>query len=242
MGKITNIETAKRQRKKKKKPIPKDAAEKRCDVYRKTCSNPHCRATFKDETVKRCPLCGRARKRCKHDAGYLTTHPGVGPCYLHGGIRKPKLGKAKGKGAPEYTEDARAEALIRLIMNRGNVAKTARETGIDARTIRHWKNEDPAYFKRLAALTKRDVADVCLRVAKKGFERILTLIPEEEKIPDVVKAVTAAIDKAQILTGGATARTEHGKSKATEDLSDEELEEEIRATEAEIRATDGEAS
>ncbi len=246
MSKVTNINTRLRRTKKKpiakktKPPVKKKTAKpKTCGVVLKVCSNTKCKHRFKNSTQKWCPSCNTKRRTCNHAAGKLTTHPGVGPCYLHGGIRRKGLKETGVGDRGGYTEDSKADTLIRLIMNRGNIAKTSRDTGIDPKTIRYWRNEDPEHFRQFANMIKSDVADVCLRVAKKSLEKILKLIPSSDKIPDLVKALATAVDKAQLLTGGATGRTEHGKTTTTpiEGLSDEELEAEARALEEEERNT-----
>jgi transposase-like protein len=118
-----------------------------------------------------------------------------------------------------YSEQTRAEALLAVELNNGNVLQTATQLGIPESTLRGWV-EDAASAKTrenvsdmvevsttLIANTREDL------IGKLKVLRDSTLIQYEETLPDLKgrEAVTALIDLTkliELLEGNATQRVE----------------------------------
>lgn len=116
-----------------------------------------------------------------------------------------------------YTPEQRAEALVTLESNGGNVLQTSRQLGIDEKTIRNWVGEN--------ADIKEDSSPIAIQAAAKldetrteFVERIKALRGNmltqlETNYVDLSAKETAVvlgilIDKAELLEGNATSRVE----------------------------------
>lgn len=124
-----------------------------------------------------------------------------------------------------YSEEDKAAALALLELNEGNITRTARALKMPSTTLRQWRDGEHI---------NGDVAKK--RDGKKGeltvlFEEVLRIYAEraleqdaidETKGKDAVIAMATALDKLQLLNGGATARiglTWETVMKATDDGS-----------------------
>jgi hypothetical protein len=119
-----------------------------------------------------------------------------------------------------YTEEQRAEAL-ELYVAVGN-REAAKRTGIPAGTIAAWASrcgvksaraeqfEEARQAMRVPWEQRRAiVADALGEVAAVATEKLRALIESDQvKAGDLARALAVVIDRAQLLSGGATARTE----------------------------------
>ena len=126
------------------------------------------------------------------------------------GSRYPETTKAKAIGLAQATTPALASV----------------ETGIPERTIRDWLAR-PEYAE-LRSKTREDIAEQSKVIAQLAGEAIVERIRAGGlKDTALVMAFGVAIDKLQLLSGGATARTE--TRDLSRELSDEELRDALRA-------------
>jgi hypothetical protein len=124
----------------------------------------------------------------------------------------------------KYGEEARASAIT-LAQAKGTKTASA-ETGIPERTIGDWLS-DPRYAE-LRAKTRDDIAEQSKVIAQLAGGEIASRIRAGGfKDTALVMAFGVAIDKLQLLSGGATARTE--VRDLGRELSDEELRDALRA-------------
>jgi transposase-like protein len=90
-----------------------------------------------------------------------------------------------------YTDEQRETALAVLATNGGNYAKTARETGVDVKTLRKWEKSDVANSPQIPAL-KKEYAESYrekLRLAREAaLSRMLELLPRERDLHKVTGA------------------------------------------------------
>jgi transposase-like protein len=121
---------------------------------------------------------------------------------------------------PTYTDEQRAEALA-LYADVG-VSEAARRTGIPAGTIASWANRagiQPEANENLRAAVearrltwaerKTALATRLGEIADQAAEQLAAKIAANELSGrDLIAALTALIDRTQLLTGEATARTE----------------------------------
>ena len=113
-----------------------------------------------------------------------------------------------------YSEQMRAEALLALEVNEGNVNKTATQFDIPETTLRGWLTESREPKTNLAEVTNELVENKRENLIEKlKMLRDSTMIQFEETIPDLKgkEAVTALIDLTkliELLEGNATQRVE----------------------------------
>jgi hypothetical protein len=123
----------------------------------------------------------------------------------------------------KYGDEARATAIT-LAQAKGTKTASA-ETGIPERTIGDWLS-DPRYAE-LRAKTRDDIAEQSKVIAQLAGGEIASRIRAGGfKDTALVMAFGVAIDKLQLLSGEATARTE--VRDLGRELSDEELRAELR--------------
>ena len=109
-----------------------------------------------------------------------------------------------------YSDGEKAEALIRLAVNRYDFDKTAKETKISAKTIRRWDKSVP----------KKSVSDLLDR----AITRLLMSIPQTMTGQEWAIALGILLDKWLLTQGEPTARTESIERRVSE-LTDDEYEE-----------------
>jgi hypothetical protein len=102
-----------------------------------------------------------------------------------------------------YTKHDKATAVIAAEMS--NAASAAAATGIPESSIRYWL--DSPKFAELRTKTRDDLAAGFHVLAQKAQERLEALIPTMEA-RDLTILLGVATDKGQLLSGGATGRTE----------------------------------
>lgn len=102
-----------------------------------------------------------------------------------------------------YTKRQKATAVIAAELS--SVAAAAEQTGFPATNIRRWK-DDPK-LAEYGAKTKEEVADGFKVVTGLAIDRLIELIPTMEA-RDLTILAGVAVDKGQLLSGGATGRTE----------------------------------
>lgn len=115
-----------------------------------------------------------------------------------------------------YTDDERAAGLAALALHGGNIKRAAREFGVPERTMRRWSEETPAAVGAIADQKKLDIADRLQRISERAAGCIglaLDAIEADralavDKLSDLNRIMGTAIDKHQLLTGGATSRVE----------------------------------
>lgn len=132
-----------------------------------------------------------------------------------------------------YTKRQKATAVIAAEMSTAAAAAIA--TGIPENTIRYWL-DDPR-FVELRTKTRDDLAEGFSVLAHKAQAQLETLIPTMEA-RDLTILLGVATDKSQLLSGGATGRTEtrslddglaDHERKALRDAIDRELESRVEA-------------
>jgi hypothetical protein len=84
-----------------------------------------------------------------------------------------------------------------------SVLAAAQESGVPESTIRYWPE-----FASLRDRTREEMADEMKVIAHIATDRLRTLIPTMDA-RDLTVLTSMAIDKSQLLSGGATGRTEH---------------------------------
>jgi putative lipase involved disintegration of autophagic bodies len=87
-----------------------------------------------------------------------------------------------------------------------SVLAAAQESRVPESTIRYWL-EKPE-FASLRDRTREEMADEMKVIAHIATDRLRTLIPTMDA-RDLTVLTSMAIDKSQLLSGGATGRTEH---------------------------------
>lgn len=96
---------------------------------------------------------------------------------------------AKGR---RYTDDQKRAALAQLAANHGNLAKTARETGITRNKLREWTSSEISSSPEITTL-KKELAESyrakLKRAREAGLDRMLELLPEERDLHKVTGAV-----------------------------------------------------
>ena len=118
-----------------------------------------------------------------------------------------------------YSDEDRAAGLAALDANEGRLSQTAREIGVPRSTLRQWiksaEHRDRAAPAKVRQEKKEDLADIFERIARKATGIVELTLSDFEgvtiPVPLAVRLMTAAgiaVDKAQLLRGGATARLE----------------------------------
>lgn len=117
-----------------------------------------------------------------------------------------------------YTDEQRAAALAAVRMSGGNVCRAAADAGVPETTVRRWLREAPETVAKLADEKAADLATLMYDIAYRGaglerralahFES-LTDKEVAAHLPEINRVTGTAIDKCQLLGGGATERVEH---------------------------------
>ena len=102
-----------------------------------------------------------------------------------------------------YTRRTKAAAVSAAVAS--SVLAVAQETGIPSQTIDYWMHSEE--FRNLRDRTREDLADEFKVITHKALERIVALVPTMDA-RDLTVLASMAADKAQLLSGGATSRTE----------------------------------
>lgn len=135
----------------------------------------------------------------------------------------------------KYTEEDKAVALANLVVNNGNVQKTAKFMGIPETTLRKWKggagvNEDVA---KKCDEKKEDLADLFEQVVRDALGQ-LPFTLESASYAQLITGAGIATDKMQLLRNKPTVITDDLSS-----VTDDELDRRIAALErGEIQAAD----
>lgn len=122
-----------------------------------------------------------------------------------------------------YTDDDRERARVIWEGNGHSLRGTARDTGFPLTTIQTWAAiwEDPppaplappevyeAVYESIRTDKKAEAIAAAWDAAKAAFEQVALLAPTATDIQKVATAAGIAVDKAQLLSGAATERTEH---------------------------------
>jgi hypothetical protein len=111
-----------------------------------------------------------------------------------------------------YTDEARSNALAALAANGGNVARTAAELGIPEATLRAWANGDrhPEALQ-MCEQKKGPLAEQCDAVAwalAGLMESAARRAAADGRVDKIATAFGILVDKAQLLRGEPTSRTE----------------------------------
>lgn len=120
-----------------------------------------------------------------------------------------------------YTDEDRERARVALEMHGGNVSAASRETGIPRVTLIEWRDgwaADaaapvpveylPAAVEYIRQDKKGEIINAAWDLAKAAFAQAQTALPNASA-KDAATVAGIAIDKAQLLNGDATERTEH---------------------------------
>lgn len=94
-----------------------------------------------------------------------------------------------------YSDGEKAEAMIRLAINRYDFYTTSNQTGIPPQTLRRWNNNVP----------KKSIADLLDR----AISRMLSVIPTDMTGNEWAIALGILLDKWLILQGEPTSRSEN---------------------------------
>lgn len=125
-----------------------------------------------------------------------------------------------------YTDEEKAAGLAALVAHGGDVSKAARASGISARCIARWRDETPAAVAEIADGKREDLAAMMDRIARRAVGYIdlafdamdaaktrngdsMTGVMALERLSELNRIAGTAVDKTQLLSGGATARIEH---------------------------------
>lgn len=116
-----------------------------------------------------------------------------------------------------YSDVDKATALAVLDANGGNMKKTATQIGIPLSTLKEWRdgrvNDDVAELRNV----KRDEISTRLKeIVHLLIDAIPGKIPEAS-LQQITTSIGIAVDKAQLLEGSATERTE-----VIDNISDDE--------------------
>ena len=103
-----------------------------------------------------------------------------------------------------YTKDQKAAAV--LAAEASSVMAAAEQTGIPRKTIEYWL--DKPQFADLRQKSQEERAEQFRVVAQMALGRLVELLPSM-KAHDLVVLMGVATEKAQLLEGKATARTEN---------------------------------
>lgn len=117
----------------------------------------------------------------------------------------------------QYSDKDKATALAVLDANSGNISKTSRQLKIPASTLTEWRdgrvNDDVTELREI----KRDEISTRLKeIVHLLIDAIPGKIPEAS-LQQITTSIGIAVDKAQLLEGSATERTE-----VIDNISDDE--------------------
>jgi transposase-like protein len=112
-----------------------------------------------------------------------------------------------------YTPEQRAQALVVLESNGGNVLQTANQIGIDEKTIRNWVGQNSDLKSDMAIATaeilpdtREDFIDELKTVRNKVLRQLHDNIADL-KAREAAVTLGILIDKTELLEGNATTRT-----------------------------------
>ncbi len=109
--------------------------------------------------------------------------------------------------AKHYTEKERAAALAALEINKGVVARTARELGIPRSTLNEWVSENRHHKKEAVEeempAARADLAERLDRIAHSILDFIPAALPEAQ-LKELTVALGIVVDKKQLLRGQPT--------------------------------------
>lgn len=118
------------------------------------------------------------------------------------------MDNGNGRTRRRYSDDDRANALAALAANGGNVAKTARELGVPAKTVEQWSKGQRHFEAAQMSETKRGpLADRLDEIAWKLADAIYGRSEAELKAAPLTQVATSlgiTIDKARLLRGEPT--------------------------------------
>jgi len=112
-----------------------------------------------------------------------------------------------------YTEKQRAEALVTLEANEGNIKRTSLQLGIGQATLRAWVADNSDLKSDMALATAevlpetRDGFITELKTLRNKVLRHLDGIVEDLKAREAAVTLGILIDKTELLEGNATSRT-----------------------------------
>lgn len=126
-----------------------------------------------------------------------------------------------------YTKATKAAAIVAATAS--STLAASEQTGIPESTIRYWL-EQPE-FAKLRENAREAIAEEAIVVARLAWQRLGQAIARDQlEGRDLVAATGMATDKAQLLNGGATARSENRDITGT--VSDAELIASLRIADA----------
>lgn len=88
----------------------------------------------------------------------------------------------------------------------GNAREASRQTGVPARTIQEWTNDEQ--FAQLRARTRDEVASEWWGIAQQGFRRVQELLGSTTDVAKAATATAIITDKMLVIMGEATSRYE----------------------------------
>jgi hypothetical protein len=112
-----------------------------------------------------------------------------------------------------YTPEFRASALVTLKLNDGDVRKSAQQLGVPFQTLYRWKSENETLKKDLAIAADEVYDDVeadfrhDLKALRNNVLNHVGGIYGELKAREGIISLAVLIDKVELLSGNATART-----------------------------------
>ena len=118
-----------------------------------------------------------------------------------------------------YTDDDRATALAVLDSNAGNIARTARETGISQSTLRGWRDDPHPGTAELRDQKRAALSELWEEVARTYIQRALNdAVVNDTGAQSAITVAAIATDKKQLLSGNPTEINRHEHSeRATPD-------------------------
>jgi hypothetical protein len=113
----------------------------------------------------------------------------------------PKLkGKVENASRREYTLDEKAKALAMLSLNKGNISRTAKETGIHFNTLRKWRDSTDPILVQKHAQEERNLSDL-FEAEIYGIMQSLPLKRGEASYSQLAGGLTALFDRWKVLNG-----------------------------------------
>lgn len=105
---------------------------------------------------------------------------------------------AKATDRRKYTLEEKAQVLVLLDQNRGNIAKTSRDTGIHENNIRNWRDSRNPALQKVAREKRRNISDLI----EQHIYDVLTALDGKIKdatYPNLVTALNVLVTKWQTL-------------------------------------------
>lgn len=113
-----------------------------------------------------------------------------------------------------YDERKIARTKARLVSNAGYVKPTAEAEDLAQETVRRWeagdipKHIDPAKLEQMYAEEAKELSNKLSRLATSALDRAAEVMGDLKSAKDAAITAAIAIDKAQLLRGKPTERTE----------------------------------